>query len=340
VAMGWLLVSELWIENAQLKQTRGAGPPAGSAGARCGPGRIQKHPYRSSIRVPCQGRRCVSRREATPDPPSSGSWWTSKLCFAFQCRSDSLAFAATSAGRNLITVFFTVNSSSQFFFRHRAPRRRRAPRSAPCGARRQRLRNLPRIFDKNKNSGNSRTFLQQANAPDDFVRCRGRRRRQRGARARGCPQAEKNFPRHAPFRHRTSANAQNCANFFALFDAHRRAYARSCTASRRQRCRRSDVRVPHYAPHHRVTRTRRTRCIALHRHGRCRHTFASAGVTACCMCATHAFGPERTRRRSPGDARTASGTADVGRRRRARVRLRCASPSTPKIRRDVRATSA
>ncbi len=180
----------------------------------------------------------------------------SKLCFAFRCRSDSLACAATSAGRNLITLFFTVNSSTQFFFRRRVPRPHRSPRSAAPGARQQPLRNPRRNLHANKNSGNSRAFLQHTAATGRFARCRARRWRHPGACARACPQAEKNFSQHAPFRHRTRANAQNCANFFALFGACEPACATPRTASRRRRRCRCSVRMAAHAPHRHITHMR------------------------------------------------------------------------------------
>ncbi len=136
------------------------------------------------------------------------------------------------------------------------PRAHRSPRSAAAGPRQQPSRNLRRNFDANKNSGNSRAFLQHADATSRFACCRARRRRHPGACTRACPQAEKNFSRHAPFRHRTRANAQNCANFSALFGACERARAPPRTASRRRRRCRCRVRMTAHAPHRHITHMR------------------------------------------------------------------------------------
>ena len=220
------------------------------------------------------------------------------------------------------------------------PRAHRSPRSAAPGPRQQPSRNPRRNFDANKNSGNSRAFLQHADAAGSFARCRARCWRHPGARTRACPQAEKNFSRHAPFRHRTRANAQNCANFFALFGACERACAAPRTASRRRRRCRCSVRMSAHAPHRHITHTRPdaprflsptrplpracsprpTRSTAHARHGKHTRPKERDAAGRCW--------PQRSERCCDRQM--------LGRCFARGARLRCTSPSLPKNRREVR----
>ncbi len=221
------------------------------------------------------------------------------------------------------------------------PRACRSPRSAAPGPRRQPSRNPRRNFGANKNNGNSRAFLQHADATERFACCRAWRWRHPRARTRACPQAEKNFSRHAPFRHRTRANAQNCANFFALFGACERACAAPRTASpRRRRCR-CGVRMSTRAPHRHITHTRpNASCFAL----------AAASAAACMFVPTGSAAPRTHASTNPSDRTnttpladagcSAAGAAAIGKRLARAARLRCTSPSLPKNRRDVRRVTA
>lgn len=75
---------------------------------------------------------CFFWREANPTPPSMALRWTSGTSLSARCRFCSLSFAAMSAGRNLITLFFTVNTLLHFFFR--PPSRRPASEGHRRGA--------------------------------------------------------------------------------------------------------------------------------------------------------------------------------------------------------------
>lgn len=66
-----------------------------------------------------------------------------------------------------------------------------------------------------KKQGNFRVFCNDALPPSRCGQASATRRRQLRWCAPACPLAEKKFRDRMRFRHRTSANAQKCANFFA-----------------------------------------------------------------------------------------------------------------------------
>lgn len=232
-------------------------------------------------------------------------------------------------------AFFYCQQFCAIFFRRRAARAHRASRSAAPGPRRPPLRNPQRNFDANKNSGNSRGFLQHADATGSFACCRARRRRHPGARTRACPQAEKNFSRRAPFRHRTRANAQNCANFFALFGACERACAAPRTASRRRRRCRCSVRMSAHAPHRHITRTRPDASRSLLPPRPPRRACPPRPTRRTAHARATPNPPDRTNE-CDAAGRNAASAAAIG-RCLAHDRLRCTSPSLPKNRRVVAA---
>lgn len=200
------------------------------------------------------------------------------------------------------------------------PRAHRSSRSAAPGPRRQPLRNPRRNFDANKNSGNSRAFLQHAEATGRFARCRARRWRHPGTRTRACPQAEKNFSRHAPFRHRTRANAQNCANFFALFGACERACAAPRSASPpRRRCRCS-VRMSAHAPHRHITHTRPDASRVL---------LPPRPLPSACLASSDPQHRARTPRRTHPTGRTRRRRPTLAAAQQALLRSADAAPATP-----------
>jgi len=200
------------------------------------------------------------------------------------------------------------------------PRAHRSSRSAAPGPRRQPLRNPRRNFDANKNSGNSRAFSQHADATGRFACCRARRWRHPGARTRACPQAEKNFSRHAPFRHRTRANAQNCANFFALFGACERACAAPRSASPpRRRCRCS-VRMSAHAPHRHITHTRPDASRVL---------LPPRPLPSACLASTDPQHRARAPRRTHPTGRTRRRWPTLAAAQQALLRSADAAPATP-----------
>lgn len=83
-------------------------------------------------------------------------------------------------------------------------RRHRSPMPAPQGKRRAQ-----------KKQGNFRVFCNDTTRPSRCGRAATTRRQQSREHTPGCPLAEKKFRDRVRFRHRTSANAQKCANFFA-----------------------------------------------------------------------------------------------------------------------------
>src|SRR5690606_24308486 len=83
VAIAWLLVSDLWNWNAQLKQARAALRRTGVAS--CASLRIQKHLHRFPVQVQDGSRKGVVPKEAMPAPPSKESWRTAWSCFASEC---------------------------------------------------------------------------------------------------------------------------------------------------------------------------------------------------------------------------------------------------------------
>ncbi len=83
-------------------------------------------------------------------------------------------------------------------------RRLRSPMPAPQGKRRAQ-----------KKQGNFRVFCNDTTPPSRCGRGATTRRQQSRECTPGCPLAEKKFRDRVRFRHRTSANAQKCANFFA-----------------------------------------------------------------------------------------------------------------------------
>ncbi len=83
-------------------------------------------------------------------------------------------------------------------------RRHRSPMPAPQGKRRAQ-----------KKQGNFRVFCNDTTRPSRCGRVATTRRQQSREHTPGCPLAEKKFRDRVRFRHRTSANAQKCANFFA-----------------------------------------------------------------------------------------------------------------------------
>ncbi len=99
-----------------------------------------------------------------------------------------------------------------------------------------------------KKQGNFRVFCNDTLPRSRCGRAAAKRRREPRRCTPACPLAEKKFRDRTRFRHRTSANAQKCANFFASCGAHD---ARNACVPRRRV-------VPHRATATRPARTRPT----------------------------------------------------------------------------------
>ncbi|MBB5883456.1 hypothetical protein GGR71_000482 [Xanthomonas sp. F1] len=105
------------------------------------------------------------------------------------------------------------------------------------------------------------------------------RRRQLRRRAPACPLAEKKFRDCVRFRHRTSANAQKCANFFASCGGHDARDASRGASPRRVASRHRDTTCMHVADTSRHTRlpSPSSHHVA-NASSRCRCTVASTGT--------------------------------------------------------------
>lgn len=121
-----------------------------------------------------QRRRCLH-------PPCRSPGRSSFLCCVFSLCADSLASAATSVGRNLITVFSTVNTPRENFSRSR---RRPAPRFPPCIHPRSTtdIRDASPLLAHHANESAENKCLFHRRL--DTARSHARRATRRGARAR------------------------------------------------------------------------------------------------------------------------------------------------------------
>lgn len=147
------------------------------------------------------------------------------LCFATGCRFCSLSWQARSAGRNLITLFLTVNNPREKFSRRpplthapkRCPERPSTPSTTPL---RQRARPATRPRTERKTLKRS-TFANEANTCDG--RCDdegGVLRRVRRRSSTGSKRRRKLFTSVSAFCFRFGRNAQTFDRRSAVFGRH------------------------------------------------------------------------------------------------------------------------
>lgn len=128
------------------------------------------------------------------------------------------------------------------------------PRRPPCRRRRSPLPTSQGKPRTRKKQGNFRVFCNSVVPASHCRQASTTRRRQLRRRAPACPLAEKKFRDCVRFRHRTSANAQKCANFFASCGGHDARDASRAASPRRVASRHRDTTCMHVADTPRHTR--------------------------------------------------------------------------------------